>query len=103
MSKDLVMAKFLLYGDPENKHEPNPEQINGLYKAIFDEDILPGLIRHMAKLEFEASLRSCIVFLTRCRPRRTWSPFSITCFGVRSATTLQPLTTSPRTDQFLST
>jgi len=62
MSKDLVMAKFLLYGDPENKHEPNPEQINGLYKAIFDEDILPGLIRHMAKLEFEAKKDVVTIF-----------------------------------------
>jgi len=62
LSKDLASVKLVLYGDPEHQHEPNPEHIQVFYKAFFDEDVLPLLVRHLTKLEFEARKDAALLF-----------------------------------------
>lgn len=52
ISKNVAAIKFVLYGDAE--HEPNPDTIGILANEIYLADLLPLLVLHVAKLEFEA-------------------------------------------------
>jgi len=49
----------VLYGDPD--HEPNPDTIGILANEIYLNDLLPVLILHLAKLDFEAKKEISIV------------------------------------------
>jgi calcium binding protein 39 len=60
ISKQLSQMKFILYGDPEN--EPNPELGTQLANEIYSTDLLPLLIQHMSKLEFEAKKDVTAIF-----------------------------------------
>ncbi len=62
MSKELAAVKVVLYGDPDHHQEPNQEQIQALYKAVFDEDIIPSLIKHLGRYEFEAKKDVALIF-----------------------------------------
>jgi len=45
--------KFIIYGDSE--HGPNPEAAAQLANEIQASDLLPILVYHVGKLEFEVS------------------------------------------------
>jgi len=60
VSKDLAAMKIILYGE-ENK-EPNPDTINSLMNAIFGEDLLPLLVTHLTRFEFEAKKDVASIF-----------------------------------------
>jgi len=59
ISKNIAAIKFVLYGDAE--HEPNPDTIGILANEIYLADLLPLLVLHVAKLEFEAKKDMSIV------------------------------------------
>jgi len=59
ISKNVAAMKFVLYGDAE--HEPNPDTIGILANEIYLADLLPLIILHIAKLEFEAKKDMSII------------------------------------------
>jgi len=52
ISKTMAGMKLTLYGDAE--HEPNQDSIVTLANDIYSSDLLPLMIQHLDKLEFEA-------------------------------------------------
>jgi len=60
ITKNIEGMKITLYGDAE--HEPNQENIVALANEFYSSDLLPLLLIHLAKLEFEAKKDLCSVF-----------------------------------------
>jgi calcium binding protein 39 len=48
----LQAVKSVIYG--QDNQEPNTEQISQLVQEIYNASVLPLLIRHLAKLDFES-------------------------------------------------
>ena len=60
--------KSLLYGEAE--HEPNPEIVAQLAQEIYAYDLLPLMITHMIRLEFEVKMQSPIrISIVPCKER----------------------------------
>jgi len=59
ISKNIGIIKTILYGDQD--HEPNPDTIATLANEIYLADLLPLLVIHVAKLEFETKKDMAIV------------------------------------------
>jgi len=60
ITKSLANMKFVIYGDGE--HEPNADQVTMLANEIQAHDLIPLVIQHVAKLEFEAKKDFVSVF-----------------------------------------
>lgn len=60
ISKILLSIKHVFYGDGEN--EPNQDQITQLANDIYAADIIPLIITHISKLEFEAKKDWVLLF-----------------------------------------
>jgi len=60
ISKNIAAMKFVLYGDAE--HDPNPDTCGILANEIYLADLLPLLVLHLNKLEFEAKKDFTTVF-----------------------------------------
>lgn len=60
ISKNLIAIKHIFYGDGET--EPNQDQITQLANDIYGADLIPLLITHISKLEFEAKKDWVLLF-----------------------------------------
>jgi len=60
ISKNIAAMKFVLYGDAE--HDPNPDTCGILANEVYLADLLPLLVLHLNKLEFEAKKDFTTVF-----------------------------------------
>jgi len=60
ISKLFVGMKMILYGDPE--HEPNQEGVVTLANDIYTNDLLPLMLIHLSKFEFEAKKDVALIF-----------------------------------------
>ncbi|KAI8807194.1 Mo25-like protein [Cladochytrium replicatum] len=52
ISKNLIAMKTILYGDGEN--DPVPELVAQLSQEVYNSDLLPSLVKNIAKFDFEA-------------------------------------------------
>lgn len=60
ISKNVAAMKFVLYGDAE--HDPNPDTCGILANEVYLADLLPLMVIHLNKLEFEAKKDFTTVF-----------------------------------------
>jgi len=60
LSKGITSMKQILYGD--NEHEPNPEASTQLATEVLTSDLIPLLVIHVNKMEFEAKKDLASVF-----------------------------------------
>jgi len=60
ISKGITSMKSILFGDSE--HEPNPETAGLLATEVLSNDLIPLLVIHISKLEFEAKKDLALVF-----------------------------------------
>ncbi|KAL3073332.1 hypothetical protein niasHT_038689 [Heterodera trifolii] len=56
----LQQVKAIIYG--QENQEPNTEQISQLVQEIYNASVLPLLVRHMAKLDFESKKDVALIF-----------------------------------------
>ena len=63
LSKALSGMKITLYGDQE--HEPNQDNIGALANDIYSSDLIPVLLSHLAKYDFEVILSIFISLISK--------------------------------------
>eukprot|EP01116_Phalansterium_solitarium_P024377 TRINITY_DN8921_c0_g1_i1.p1 TRINITY_DN8921_c0_g1~~TRINITY_DN8921_c0_g1_i1.p1 ORF type:complete len:341 (-),score=9.26 TRINITY_DN8921_c0_g1_i1:12-1034(-) len=62
LTKNVAMLKVTLYGDPEHGQEVNPENAAAISSEIYAQDLIPLILTHLGKLEFEAKKEVVSIF-----------------------------------------
>lgn len=88
LTKNIAAMKITLYGDAE--HEPNQDNIVALANEMYSSDLIPLLITHLGRFEFEAKKDVASIFNNLLR-RQVGSRSPTVEYIARNPSTLETL------------